>query len=62
MSDKAWEQWIRRARSNLARAKQGRQSEDIMYEALCFDAQQAAERSLKGLLVFLKKNPPRTHS
>ena len=62
MSDKAWEQWIRRARSNLARAKQGRQSEDIMYEDLCFDAQQAAEKSLKGLLVYFKKNPPRTHS
>ena len=62
MKDDPWEQWIRRAKSNLARAKQGRQSEDIMYEDLCFDAQQAAEKCLKGLLIYLGKNAPRTHS
>ena len=62
MKDDPWEQWIRRAKSNLARAKQGRQSEDIMYEDLCFDAQQAAEKCLKGLLIYVGKNAPRTHS
>ncbi|HHX27002.1 MAG TPA: HEPN domain-containing protein [Firmicutes bacterium] len=62
MKDRPWEPWIRRARSNLVRAKQGRQSEDIMYEDLCFDAQQAAEKCLKGLLIYLGKNAPRTHS
>ncbi len=62
MKDRPWEPWIRRAKSNLARAKQGRQSEDIMYEDLCFDAQQAAEKCLKGLLIYVGKNAPRTHS
>jgi len=33
-----------------------------MYEDLCFDAQQAAEKCLKGLLIYLGKNAPRTHS
>ena len=33
-----------------------------MYEDLCFDAQQAAEKCLKGLLIYLGKKPPRTHS
>ena len=62
MKDNPWEPWIRRARSNLARAKQGRQCEDILYEDLCFDAQQAAEKCLKGLLIYFGKSAPRTHS
>jgi HEPN domain-containing protein len=62
MKDNPWKPWIQRARSNLVRAKQGRQSEDILYEDLCFDAQQAAEKCLKGLLIYLGKNAPRTHS
>ena len=33
-----------------------------MYEDLCFDAQQAAEKCLKGLLIYLGKKAPRTHS
>ena len=62
MKNNPWAPWLRRARSNLARAKLGRQSEDIMYEDLCFDAQQAIEKSLKGLLIYFGKRPPRTHS
>lgn len=62
MKDDPWEPWVRRARSNLARAKQGRQCEDILYEDLCFDAQQAAEKCLKGLLLYFGKDAPRTHS
>ena len=62
MKDNPWEMWIRRARSNLVRAKQGRQCDDVLYEDLCFDAQQAAEKCLKGLLIYLGRNAPRTHS
>jgi HEPN domain-containing protein len=40
------EEWLRRARSNIARAKIGRISEDVLYEDLCFDCQQAVEKSL----------------
>lgn len=60
--DRAWQVWLERARSNLARARMGRQSEDILYEDLCFDAQQAAEKALKGLLIYLHIDYPRTHS
>ncbi len=62
MNDRPWEPWIRRAKSNLARAKHGKHSEDVLYEDLAFDAQQAAEKSLKALLLSLGANAPRTHS
>jgi HEPN domain-containing protein len=54
-------EWLRRARSNLARAKADRGIPEVVYEDLCFDAQQAAEKSLKGLLVHLSVDFPRTH-
>lgn len=44
-------EWLKRAKSNLARAKVGRISEDILYEDLCFDAQQAVEKALKALCI-----------
>jgi hypothetical protein len=40
--------WLRRARSNLARAKQDKPDE-VLFEDLCFDAQQAVEKALKAL-------------
>jgi len=43
--------WLRRARSNLARAAQGQATPDVLLEDVCFDAQQAVEKSLKALLV-----------
>ena len=42
--------WLRRARSNLARARQPKPAETL-WEDLCFDAQQAAEKSLKAVLL-----------
>ena len=45
--------WLRRAKSNLIRAKQPKH-EEVFWEDLCFDAQQAVEKSLKALLVFHK--------
>jgi HEPN domain-containing protein len=54
--------WIKRARSNLERARIGKCSEEILYEDICFDAQQSAEKSLKALLVKLDKSFPKTHS
>ncbi|HOB42772.1 MAG TPA: HEPN domain-containing protein [Bacillota bacterium] len=62
MNDRVWSIWICRARSNLARAKHGKFSEDVLYEDLAFDAQQAAEKSLKALLLYLGMDAPRTHS
>ena len=54
-------EWIIRARSNIARAKSGRISPDILYEDLCFDAQQAVEKALKSVCISREIIFPRTH-
>jgi HEPN domain-containing protein len=41
-------EWMNRAHSNLARAKLW--AAGVYLEDLCFDAQQAAEKAIKGLL------------
>ena len=56
------ETWLVRARSNLSRAREGKSTPDIVYEDLCFDCEQAAEKSLKGLLILKGIVPPQTHS
>ena len=56
------ETWLVRAKSNLARARQGKSAPDILFEDLCFDCEQAAEKSLKGLLILKGIVPPQTHS
>ncbi len=54
-------EWLKRAKSNLAIAKAGRSSEDILYEDLCFDAQQAVEKALKSLCIAHGILFPKTH-
>lgn len=54
--------WLKRARGSLERAKIGKVSQGILYEDLCFDAQQAVEKSLKAILVKLNQSFPKTHS
>jgi HEPN domain-containing protein len=54
------EEWLRRARSNLARSHQPKLTE-IYVEDLCFDAQQAAEKAIKALFVLHGKKIPLTH-
>ncbi len=44
------EDWLKRAKSNLAIAKQPK-TEDIFLEDLCFEAQQAAEKAIKAILL-----------
>lgn len=53
--------WIKRAKSNLAIAKSGKTDGDVLYEDLCFDAQQAAEKALKALSVFYGYLFPKSH-
>ncbi|MFQ5629890.1 MAG: HEPN domain-containing protein [bacterium] len=43
------EEWLARAKSNLALAKQ-QKPEDAFWEDLCYNAQQAAEKALKAVL------------
>ena len=61
MTEPAFERWLRRAKSNLAIARMDKR-EDVMLEDLCFEAQQAAEKALKALLIDLSGDYPRTHA
>ena len=53
--------WLKRAKSNLELAKVGKASKGILYEDLCFDCQQAVEKSLKALPVSINVEFPWTH-
>lgn len=55
------EQWLNRAQSNLDRARAGQIKDTILFEDLCFDCQQAVEKSLKALLVARDQESPHTH-
>lgn len=54
-------EWHRRAKASLARAKMPI-SGDMIYEDACFDCQQSAEKALKGLIIKLGLVPDRTHN
>lgn len=54
-------EWLNRARSNLARAKEGINIDGVYLEDLCYDAQRAAERAIKALLIHLGVRFPHTH-
>jgi HEPN domain-containing protein len=54
------DEWLRRARGNLARARQPKPAEGF-WEDLCFDAQQAAEKAVKAVLVCRQVDFPKTH-
>jgi HEPN domain-containing protein len=49
------------ARSNLARARAPKPAE-VLWEDLCFDAEQAAEKAVKALLLHKGIEFPKTHS
>lgn len=53
--------WMAFARSDLQMTRLPR-TDDIMLETLCFHAQQAAEKSIKAVLVSRGVRVPRTHS
>lgn len=53
--------WLQRAKSNMARARAGKVSSEVLYEDLCYDAQQAAEKALKALCIAHGIFFPRTH-
>jgi HEPN domain-containing protein len=45
----------------MARAKSGRVTAEILYEDLCYDTQQAAEKALKAFCILHEIVFPRTH-
>ena len=52
-------EWLNRAQSNLTRAKA--KIPEVYLEDLCFDAQQAAEKAMKALLIKHGITFPYTH-
>ena len=54
-------EWLHRARSNLARAKADIRLTHVYLEDLCFDAQQAAEKAIKAVLLKLGAPFPYVH-
>lgn len=52
-------EWLNRAQSNLMLAKA--EIPGVYLEDLCFDAQQAAEKALKALLIHLRLEFPYVH-
>ncbi len=55
------EDWMRHANSDLALASVS-PPPSVLLEGLCFHTQQAAEKSLKAVLLSLSVSFPRTHS
>jgi HEPN domain-containing protein len=53
--------WLVRAKSSLALSK-AKIDDEIFYEDLCFQAQQAVEKALKAFLVFFDIDPEHTHN
>ena len=56
-----YEVWIERAKSSLEFA-QVKSIKHIYYEDFCFQLQQAAEKALKGLLIYHGVEPEFTHN
>ena len=54
-------EWLNRARSNLAKARNMPEASEIYLEDLCFDAQQAAEKAVKAVLIYLGTRFPYVH-
>jgi HEPN domain-containing protein len=61
MTTEEFEAWLHRAESNLRIARRGR-GEGVFLEDLCFEVQQAAEKALKALLIYLSGDYPRVHA
>ena len=58
----AHETWLKQAQSNLNMARLVTDFNGIRLEDVCFQLHQCVEKSLKGLLVFVNEQPPKTHS
>ena len=54
-------EWLNRAKSNLAKANIPSETSEIYLEDLCFDAQQAAEKAIKSVLIHLDVRFPYIH-
>ncbi len=57
----SYKEWINRAKSCLVLAKES-DKKDVYLEDLCFQAQQAAEKAVKAVMVCLSIELPHTHN
>ena len=55
-------EWLNRARSSLIRSQKGANFQEIYLEDLCFDAQQAAEKAIKAVLIHMGVEFPYVHN
>jgi HEPN domain-containing protein len=53
--------WIAHAQSDLKMVKPGREDGEILFEQVCFHAQQAVEKALKAVLLARQVDFPLTH-
>jgi HEPN domain-containing protein len=56
-----YESWAERARSSLEMART-KFANYVLYEDMCYQAQQSAEKALKGLLIYYNEEPEFTHN
>jgi len=56
------EEWLRRARRAARRPHAPERGYEVLFEDLCFDASQAAEKAVKAILVHRAASFPKTHS
>ena len=56
-----YESWINRAISSYSLSR-AMVNDDVYYEDLCYQAQQAVEKALKGLLIYYGVEPEFTHN
>ncbi|NJC95343.1 MAG: DNA-binding protein [Anaerolineales bacterium] len=54
--------WLLRAKANLTLAEKGGRLKGVLFEDLCFNAQQAAEKSIKAICLAQGLDFPKTHS
>jgi HEPN domain-containing protein len=54
-------EWLNRAKSNLVKARSASEIPGVYLEDLCFDAQQAAEKAVKAVLISLNVRFPYIH-
>ncbi len=54
-------QWLRKAEHDLLNIRNNLAAETIPTDTVCFHAQQAIEKLLKGLLIANGRNIPKTH-
>jgi HEPN domain-containing protein len=53
--------WFEKAENDLLNISNNLSAKNIPWDTVCFHAQQAAEKYLKGFLIFHGNTPPRTH-